>query len=154
MTQGITTISGCGIEYINKSVRKESSLAAMWKKSYFALVTLAIVILVLFVLIYSVFFSMHNLPKGEFLCEAISPQGTYTVNLYESNTALSAGGIRGEVVNNKTGKKQNIYWEYARNLYEARSSGTEIIWLDDDTVVINSQQLNLPNDVYDFRRVS
>lgn len=124
----------------------------MWKKIYIALAILVIFILVVFLVTHSAFLSMDRLPKGEFLHESTSPQGTYTVKLYETNPALSAGGTRGELVNNKTGRKRNIYWEYNRNLPETGIVGERIIWEDDDTVIINGRRLNLPNDKYDWRR--
>lgn len=77
-------------------------------------IALGIVIILLGYGAYYFFFSMNHLPKGEFLCESTSPQGTYTVKLYETNPAHSVGDTRGEVINNKTGKKRNIYWEYNR----------------------------------------
>ena len=90
---------------------------------------------------------MASLPQGDFICESTSPQGTYTVNLYETNPALSAGGQRGEMIINKTQKRRNIYWEYNRYI-----KGYEIIWEDDDTVIINGTRLNLPDGTYDWRR--
>ena len=68
--------------------------------------------------IYHFFFRMNGLPAGEFVGESISPDGSYTVRLYESNPALSSGGTRGEVVNHLTGETRNIYWKYNRNLFD------------------------------------
>ena len=90
---------------------------------------------------------MTSLPQGDFICESTSPKGTFTINLYETNPALSAGGQRGELIINETRKRCNIYWEYNRNI-----KGYEIIWEDDDTVIINGTRLNLPIDTYDWRR--
>jgi len=101
-------------------------------------------------------YSMAGLPKGEFVCESVSPQGTYTAKLYVTNPVLSVGGTRGELVNNKTGRTRNIYWEYNRYLFEAKMAGEitgeRIIWEDDDTIIIYGTRLNLPNDTYDWRR--
>jgi len=98
------------------------------------------------------FLSLYNLPQGEYIGESTSPQGTYIVKLYETNPALSAGGTRGEVINNITGKKKTIYWEYNRNVPKGGVLLNTIKWEDDETVIINGKKLNVKKDVYDFRR--
>ena len=102
--------------------------------------------------IYHFFFNMNNLPEGEFHMESISPQSTYTVKLYVHSSALSSDGIRGEVINNKTGKKRNIYWAYARYLFGLGISEYTILWESDEIVIINGQRLNVKKDIYDYRR--
>ena len=102
--------------------------------------------------IYHFFFSMNSLPQGEYVCESTSPKRTYTVKLYIVSDALSVDATRGEVTNNKTGKKKNIYWEYERNLYEAGIMEDTITWENDETVVINRKRLNVKKDTYDWRR--
>lgn len=93
------------------------------------------------------FFSMHNLPKGEFLYKDTSPQGTYTLKVYFCyGGSLSSDAVRVELIdNNKKGKKKNIYWEY-------RASNAMITWIDDNKVKINDHELSLPNDKYDWRK--
>ena len=98
------------------------------------------------------FFSMNSLPQGELVCESTSPKGTYTVRLYETNSALSVGGTRGEVVYNERGRKKNIYWEYNRNLFMEGFIENEIVWENDETVTINKRKLNVKRDTYDYRR--
>ena len=95
--------------------------------------------------------SMEALPQGDFLCESTSPQGTYTIRLYETNPALPAGGLRGELIINGTNKKHNIYWEYNRNINDRNINGNEIIWVDNTTVMINGRRLVLPDGKYDWR---
>ena len=94
---------------------------------------------------YYFFYSMSRLPKGEFLEEAVSPDGKYTVKVYLSRVALSSDAIRGEVINNRTKKVRNIYWQY-------RASRAEITWKNEETVIINDIELNVLKDVYDWRR--
>lgn len=112
---------------------------------------LIIILAILLILAYSVywfFFSMsiYRLPKGRFLYEDTSPKGTYTVKVYVSEPALSGDAVRVELImNNKKGKKKNLYWEY-------RESTARITWIDDDTVKINDHELNLPNNKYDWRK--
>lgn len=116
------------------------------KKIKWLVIFSVLVILVYFV--YWFFFSMaiSRLPKGRFLYEEASPKGTYTLKVYVSEPALSADAVRVELImNNKKGKKKNLYWEY-------RESTAMITWIDDDTVKINDHELNLPNDQYDWRK--
>lgn len=89
---------------------------------------------------------ISKLPKGTFLTESTSEDGAYTIKIY-----LCGGGattdfaIRGELItNNKISTSKNIYWEY-------HVSSTDILWQDNDTVIINNKTLNLPNDKYDWR---
>lgn len=96
--------------------------------------------------IYWAFFDMNRLPIGEYVTEQTSPDGTFTVKAYVSGTSLSADAVRAELVfNARDGKTKNIYWGY-------RESTAEIEWLDNQTVVINGQKLEVPNDTFDWRR--
>ena len=116
------------------------------------LITVASIVLLLGFGVYRFFFSLHYLPQGEYVCESTSPQGTYTVKIFETNPALSVGGTRGEVINNVTGRKKTIYWEYNRYLFEAGIYESVILWENDETVIINGKKLNVKKDTYDYRR--
>ena len=86
-----------------------------------------------------------GLPQGEFMCGVESPNGEYTVNAYLCNGgATVAYAVRGEVVNNETGKKRNIYWDY-------KLKTAEIEWINNDVVSINGHVLNIHTDSYDYR---
>ncbi len=86
-----------------------------------------------------------GLPQGEFMCGVESPNGEYTVNAYLCNGgATVAYAVRGEVVNNETGKKRNIYWDY-------KIKTAEIEWINNDVVSINGHVLNIHTDSYDYR---
>lgn len=105
------------------------------------------IIIILLLILNHFFYSMHHLPSGEFLKEAESPTGKYTVKAYVSTSgATVADAVRGEVIyHHKREKKKNIYWEY-------RESEAEIVWIDDDTVSVNGVELDVRKDVYDFRK--
>jgi hypothetical protein len=105
------------------------------------------IIIILLLVINHFFFSMSKLPDGEFLTEAKSPTGEYTVKAYVSMSgATVADAVRGEVVyHQKKNRKKNIYWGY-------RKSTAEIVWIDDHTVSINGIELDVRKDVYDFRK--
>lgn len=115
-------------------------------------------------LIYWLFFSMNRLPVGEYLSESDSPilemehlpegeplsesnsqNSKYTIKFYLCNGGATVDyAIRGELIQKNKAPK-NIYWEYkVRNV--------DVNWIDEDTVTINGRTLNLPNDIYDFRR--
>lgn len=116
------------------------------KKSIIAIVIICIIIIVFFI-INKLFFSMSNLPKGEFLTESMSPKGTYTIKAYLCNGgATSSYSIRGELIENKEKNKiTNIYWDY-------KIDKAVIIWLDENTVEINGHKINLPNGKYEWRK--
>ncbi|WP_252504666.1 DUF5412 family protein [Sporosarcina sp. Marseille-Q4943] len=117
-----------------------------WKVTGLLLGIIIGVLGALLLLINYFFFSMQQLPKGEFLTEEISPDGDYTVKGYVSRSgATVADAIRGEVVyHKKRDKKKNIYWGY-------RESEAVIRWIDEHTVSINGVELDVRKDVYDFR---
>ena len=107
-----------------------------------------VAILIIFVLtLYYLFGSMARLPEGEFLKEATSPTGAYTVRAYLTNGgATTAYAVRGEVVyHKKNDKTKNIYWQY-------REQRAEIFWLDDTTISINGIELDVRKEVYDYRK--
>lgn len=86
-----------------------------------------------------------DLPQGEFLSEYSSQNDTYTIKIYRCNGGATVDfAIRGELIINKTGVKEDIYWDYHVN-------NATVTWEDDDTVKINGKLINLPNGKYDFR---
>lgn len=105
------------------------------------------ILVVLILLINYFFFSMQQLPDGDFLTEERSPGGDYTVKAYVSRSgATVADAVRGEVVyHKKKDKTKNIYWEY-------RESEAVIQWLDEHTASINGVKLDVRKDIYDFRK--
>lgn len=96
--------------------------------------------------IYVFFFDMASLPTGEYLTEETSPDKTYTLKAYVTNGgATTSYSVRGELVfNNQKNKTENIYWNY-------RQETAKIEWIDNDTVAINGNILDVPDDKFDFR---
>ena len=115
-------------------------------KKKLSIVLLIIIILVAY-LVYWAFFDMNRLPEGELISQVQSPNGTYTLKAYRTNGGATVWyAIRGELnFNNSIRRAKDIYWNYPED--EA-----EIKWLDDDTVIINGIQLDVPNEKFDFRR--
>ncbi|MEG6616967.1 DUF5412 domain-containing protein [Peptococcaceae bacterium 1198_IL3148] len=96
---------------------------------------------------YWAFYDMDRLPKGELITEADSPNGTYTLKAYLCNGgAATSYAVLGELNYNAEEKEpKNIYWNY-------KESTAKIVWLDNDTVIINGHELDVLNERYDFRR--
>lgn len=95
--------------------------------------------------VYRSFFDMSHLPEGSLIKESESPNGNYTIKTYVSETSLSSPAIRGELnYNNIKKQPKNIYWGY-------RQDTVKIEWIDESTVIINNNKLNVLKDKFDFR---
>lgn len=108
-----------------------------------------LVVLTVFIgsFVYRTFYSMETLPKGEYLTEAISPSGEYTVKAYLCNGGATVDyAVRGELINNSSEKTKNIYWEY-------KKAKADIKWIDKDTVNINGHMIEVPKGKYDWRNI-
>ncbi len=95
------------------------------------------------------FFSIEDVPQGEFIYAAMSPTGDKTAQFYRV-TSPEGVAARVEVVvfdqNNNEVKKNNIYWEVGK-------SNVTISWVDEDIITIDEAPLVLSNgDSYDCRR--
>lgn len=87
-----------------------------------------------------------TLPAGTLINSSISPTKQYRVNAYLVDAGATTDfAIRAEVVDEHTGQKRNIYWNY-------HESEAELVWISDDTVSVNGVILNVLTDMYDFRR--
>jgi hypothetical protein len=121
----------------------------MRKKKVFliGIAVISIIILGIFGIINTLFYSMSRLPNGEFLTESTSENGAYTIKAYLCNGGATVSyAIRGEVITNDKGhKRKNIYWDY-------KIDKADISWEDNDTVIINGHKINLPNGKYDWRK--
>jgi Family of unknown function (DUF5412) len=89
---------------------------------------------------------LSKLFKGEFLTESTLPNGSYTIKTYINNGSLTVDtSVRGElIINNSKIKPQNIYYNY-------HCKNRAITWINEDTVIINEQIIELPNGYYDWR---
>ena len=118
------------------------------KKIIMVVVTIFIVIAIgFFGLVNTLFYSMTRLPKGDYLSESTSSNGTYTIKTYLCNGGATVDyAVRGELITNtKNNKAKNIYWDY--KVYKS-----DITWEDDDVVIINGHKINLPYGKYDWRK--
>jgi len=133
------------LEHKEVNVEYESKKAFMKILKGFMIVGLLLVAVVGYG-VYWAFFDMNRLPKGEFLTEETSPDGTYTLKAYVTNGGSTTSyAVRGELVFNKRSNKiKNIYWNYHEDT-------ANITWTDNNTVVINGYALDVRNDKFDFR---
>ncbi len=95
----------------------------------------------------SFFYSMRDLPQGEFLYSSMSPNGTYTLKMYRVQNNLGTA-VRGELVRLEDGQPvyENIYWQVGTDQCIAG-------WINDTVVSINDISLNVQNpDTFDSRR--
>lgn len=89
---------------------------------------------------------MEKLPLGSFQEEYDSPSKMYTVNSYICSSAgITDWAARCEVVNNLSGEKRNIYWDYKIEV-------VKIAWVNDNTVSINGHIINVEKEDYDWRK--
>lgn len=96
----------------------------------------------------SIFFtacSLKYLPHGELIDITVSPNNEYVVNAYLcSGNATTDFSVRCEVVDLKTNKSRNIYWNY-------HQEDVSWYWKSQDVIVINNIELNVLTDEYDWR---
>lgn len=92
------------------------------------------------------FYDLERIPKGDLLVESLSPDGRYTVRIYVSDAgATTSFSTVGELMDHQSKQTRNIYFQY-------KESKAIVEWLDSDTVVINGRELDVPCEVYDYRR--
>lgn len=92
------------------------------------------------------FFDIQRINGEEYLSESTSPSGTYTVTAYLNNGgATTSYAVLGTLKNNENGKNKNIYWQY-------RCEDAKMEWLNDEIIKINDIELNVKNEIYDYRQ--
>ena len=117
----------------------------MKHKKLFVIIPILIVALV-FWGFYWAFFDIQRIEGQKIIQETTSPQGDYTVTAYlNSGGATTGWAVLGTVTHNETGKTKNIYWQY-------ECDKADIYWIDETTVSINGEELNVLKDVYDYRQ--
>ncbi len=109
---------------------------------FVALVLCSIVILIVY---YYLFEKSSEIPTGVFKHAYLSPNKQYTLNIYLIEAdGLSNDSARGELFNNKSKVKKNIYWNYP-------DANPYVQWLDNKRVIIGDKTLNIAKgEVYDW----
>lgn len=95
--------------------------------------------------VYHFFYDINAINPGEKIAESVSPSGQYTISVYQNDGgATTACAILCVLYDGN--KEKNIYWNYP-------CESAEIVWIDNDTVIINDIQIdNIFLDTYDFRK--
>lgn len=92
------------------------------------------------------FYNIQRIHGQEYITEATSPNGTYTVTASLNNGGATTGyAVLGTLKNNKSGKSKNIYWQN-------HCEKADIQWLTDGTIKINGVELKVKNEIYDYRK--
>lgn len=118
------------------------------KSKAFRITFLAVLLAVFFVnmgyFIHNAFFySLENLPQGVLNYPVMSPNGQATLRIYSVEIDGIGTAVRGEVITEE--KTENIYWETGTTTAIAT-------WVDDETVEINGNTVNINGKPYDSRR--
>jgi Family of unknown function (DUF5412) len=91
------------------------------------------------------FYNIERIEPGELIFEKTSPSGTYTVRTYLNNGGATVNyAVLGVLYSNEKNDSKNIYWQY-------EESAGIIKWVDEDTVKINGEKINIPGGKYDYR---
>ena len=92
------------------------------------------------------FFDIQRINGQVYLNELTSPDGTYTVTAYLNNGGATMDyAVLCTLKNNRNGKTKNIYWQY--HCVEGNME-----WLNDETIKISGIELNVKDEIYDYRR--
>ncbi len=112
------------------------------KKIFVVMVAISFLV---FLLGYWAFYDIQRLEGQELISESISPNGEYTIYAYRNGGGATTGNaVLCTLKNNYTGKKRNIYWNY-------RCTNANIEWISDQLVSINTIELDVKKDKYDYR---
>ncbi len=91
----------------------------------------------------SLFSDISKLPKGTLKTSCVSPSGEKSINIYVIENNLGVA-VRGEI--EKSDTRYNIFWQTGID-------NVDVVWLNEDTVVINEFPLNADDTFgYDCRR--
>lgn len=116
------------------------------KKYSIIFLLIAAILAGIFYAIYWAFFDIQRINGQAYLTQSTSPNGTYTATSYLNNGGATTGyAVLITVKNNKNGKSKNIYWKYP-------CEKSEMKWLSDEIIKINGLELNVKNEIYDYRR--
>ena len=89
------------------------------------------------------FYSLDGLPQGNLSFPVMSPDGKNTLRIYSVEIDGIGTAVRGEIIS--TDRTYNIYWETG-------TTSAIAAWVDDSTVDINGNTVNINGKPYDSRR--
>ncbi len=96
----------------------------------------------------SLYYTLDDLPKGEFLFSSLSNDLSKTLKVYRVEIATLGKGCRAEIISTVNGKEttKNIYWHVGKD-------NAIVSWINNDVVLINDVEINVLTETYDSRRV-
>ena len=120
-----------------------------WFAVFYVLAFFVMIINALFYLNDQLFFSLENLPTGEFVYASLSPEGDRSANFYRVDTPKGSA-VRVEILtfNDEKGseKCENVYWETDKSV-------VTIGWVDNDIITVDEVPMNISKgDTFDSRR--
>ena len=90
------------------------------------------------------FYTVEDVPRGEFVATYPSPYGDAKVDVYVVKNPIS-NAVRCEVV--KGEETRNLYWEVG-------ADKASVTWLDKTIVYINGRTLDINKSEYDSRNIN
>ena len=110
-----------------------------------------VTMLLCFVMIFNMVFlaidglgrDLNNLPEGELVASYLGFDKKTSLNIYTSSLNGVGTAVRGEIAFND-GSTKNVYW----CINETQTSAA---WQDENTVVINGNQIAIDGEPYDSR---
>ena len=89
--------------------------------------------------------SIEEIEGQELIKTEVSPGGTYEAKAYLNNGGATVDyAVLVVLVDKKSNKGKNIYWNY-------HCEEANMRWISDEKIEINGIVLNVPDDVYDYR---
>ena len=115
------------------------------RRNHCNFVVMVAISFLVFLLVYWAFYDIQRINGQELISENISPNGEYTIYAYRNSGGATTGyAVLCTLKNNHTGKKRNMYWNY-------RCTNANIEWISDQLVSINTVELDVKKDKYDYR---
>lgn len=90
-------------------------------------------------------FGVLSQPSKDLIVESTSPEGKYTVKAYLYNYGATVDYVVRCELFDKNGKKMKVIYD------DYHIKDAKIIWIDNNTVVINGHKIMLPYGKYDWR---
>ncbi len=128
------------IAFLVKYISKKSK--GFPKKSFVSICILGIISFSFWI---SWIYNPNFLPQGYPGQTLQSPNGDFEAQVYHMSGFLDYKDIRVDVVNNQTGKKKMIYYDFV-------DKALDIMWVEDYTLKIEDKTLNVVSDKFDYRK--
>lgn len=100
------------------------------------------------------FYTLADLPEGQFLCSSMSPDNNRSAEVYRIDTPRGCA-IRVEVKSFDLSNKENVVSEEKNIYWEIDKSVVTVGWEDNNIVTIDNKTLDLSKgETYDSRKIT